>query len=339
LAQRVWTTVLGGYHRPRYLRHALRDVERGTLPFGEAEERVREAVSQVVGVQVASGMRYVVDGMLDWHDIFRPFVESWRNVYPDGLLRYFDNNFFYRIPVFREEPEPSRFVLAPRVKAFRHLAEPAELKVVVPGPLTLVLLSKNESGLSKEELAISIARILNMELRLAVEAGAGAVQVDEPILSDPYLGEEDLGLLGDLIRETLRGVEAFKMVATYFGVPGEKAYRALVDLDVDAIALPLTEGPKRILELLKRHGDGGKVPILGVVEARNIYDDDYQKVLDVVREATRLTSSEEVGLSTSAWLDLIPFTYSLRKTVILGLYAESVARELGLTYVSPSRIV
>jgi 5-methyltetrahydropteroyltriglutamate--homocysteine methyltransferase len=329
---------LGGYHRPRFLRHALRDVERGHIAFGEAEEKIKMAVAEVIGVQIASGMRFVVDGMLDWHDIFRPFVESWRNVYPDGLLRYFDNNFFYRIPVFKGEPEPSKFILAPRVKAFKSLAEPSKFKVIAPGPLTFVKLSRNESGLRDEELAFSIAKVLNIEVRLATESGADAVQLDEPILTDPYLKSDDVDILNELVDEVFKGVSAFKVLATYFGVPNENAYNKIIETGVDAIAISTVERPKAFFDLIKRFGTGGKVPVLGVVDSRNIYDDDYKRVRELIETFIKTEDSEEIAITTSSWLDLIPFTYSLRKTIILGRYAEMLARDLGLELLGPFEI-
>ncbi len=339
MAIKAWSSVLGGFHRPRFLRHALRDVEKGTLPLGLEEELLKVATAEVIGAQLASGMRYVTDGMLDWHDIFRPFVEAWRNVYPDGLLRYFDNNFFYRIPIFRGEPEPSKPILAPRVRAFKELIEPAEMKVVIPGPLTFTLLSKNESELPKEELAKSIAKALNMELKEAVEAGAKAVQVDEPILIDPYLSLDDINIIDDLFKVLFEGVDAFKILAFYFGVPKKDIYERILNLNVDALVLPLAENPKGFLNLVKEHGCGDKIPVLGIVNARNIYDDDYQHVKDLVKESLNTLKTEEVGFTTSSWLDLIPYRYSLRKTTILGKYSEILSKELGFDYINPLKII
>ena len=336
---KAWSSVLGGFHRPRFLRHTLRDVEKGSLPLGLEEEFLKVATAEVIGAQLASGMRYVTDGMLDWHDIFRPFVEVWRNVYPDGLLRYFDNNFFYRIPVFRDEPEPSRPVLAPRVRAFKELVEPADLKVVIPGPLTFTLLSKNESELSKEELARSIARVLNMELKEAVQAGATAIQVDEPILIDPYLGPDDINIIYDLFKALFEEINTFKILAFYFGVPKKDIYEKILNLNINAIALPLAENPRGFLNLIKNLGCDDKIPILGIINARNIYDDDYQHTKDLVKEFISILKTEEIGFTTSSWLDLIPYRYSLRKTILLGEYSEKLSNELGFDYVNPLKII
>ncbi len=339
LVIKSWSMVLGGYHRPRFLRHALRDVERGHIPYGEAENLTKLATAEVIGTQVAAGLKYVVDGMLDWHDIFRPFVDSWRNVYPDGLLRYFDNNFFYRIPVFKEEPEPSRLVLAPRVKAFRDLVEPAEMKVIVPGPLTFISLSKNESDMKTEELMLSVARILNMELKEAVSAGATLVQVDEPILSDPYLASADIEILNDVLEELFKGVNARKVLAIYFGIPTPEVYKKVIETKVDILSIPIVENPKGSIDLVQKYGLGEKVPALGIVDSRNIYDDDFNKVLSLISEFVRNDNVEEVVFTTSSWLDLIPFRYSLRKTIILGEVGEEVSEKLNFEYENPLKVV
>lgn len=334
---RIWSMVLGGYPRSRRARHALRDYERGAIAYGEAEERVIEAGLIVIGVQLASGNLYIVDGMVDWHDPFRPFVEAWRNAYPDGLLRYFDNNFFYRIPVFTDDPEPSRLVLAPRVLRFRELVEPAQLKVVVPGPVTFALMSRREADMSVEELAESIARILSMEVREAVKAGASLVQIDEPMLTDPEASRDQAVLAAELASRIASEAGARSALALYFDVPKPEVYEALLDSKVDMLILDVADAPTRALELLKSKGFGGHTPGLGLINARQIYDDRYSLVASALKELIGSIDSEELAVTTTTWLDLIPFRYSIRKTYLLGLYTERLAAELGLEHVTPLR--
>src|SRR6266536_1997719 len=63
-------------------------------------------------------------------------------------------------------------------------------KVSVTGPHSLVKRIRNEYYPSEEAFALDIARIMNLELRELVKAGATDVQIDEPY----YSGfPEDLG--------------------------------------------------------------------------------------------------------------------------------------------------
>jgi len=337
----LWAAVLGGYPRGRLARYAMRDLDSGSVEPYKALLDLERASSLVVGAQLASGMRFVVDGMLDWHDIFRPFAESWRNVYLDGIIRYFDNNFFYRIPVFRGEPEPQRLVLPGRVRALSLLAEPAGIKVVIPGPLTMTKLGRNESGIEDEELVQRVAAALSIEAREAARAGASLIQVDEPYLTDADATPDHARLAVEafnaIAREVRGETNAKISIALYFNAPRRDIYQEVLEAKADYISVDIADSPERSLKLLSEASCGDAKPILGVIDARRIYDDDYERIKDYVKRALSACKySEEMGLTTSTWLDLVPLRFSLRKTMLLGLYMEMIARDFGLEALIPT---
>ena len=309
-------------------RHALRDYERGVMARPDLEEVLVASHSEVIGAQKAAGLPIVVDGMIDWHDIFRPFVRSWRNVAVDGLLRYFDNNFFYRIPVFVGEPDVIEPVLPPRVRLYAPLAHPAGLKVVVPGPVTLARLSRNRSGIDDAELADKIASALRVEVEGAFREGAAMVQVDEPFLADVDATRDDAVLAIDLLGKIVSGYEDKSILAVYFNFPEKGIYDVLLDAPTRYVALDIADYPQRALEVIENKGFGGHVPALGVIHARRIYDDDLEEALAWARRVLS-DGIEEVVFTTSSWLDLIPHRYSLRKTILLGRLVELAAEKLG----------
>jgi 5-methyltetrahydropteroyltriglutamate--homocysteine methyltransferase len=327
---RVWASPLGGYPRSRVVRRALRDYERGLLGYGELERVVGEATAVIIGSQLSSGVSHVVDGMVDWHDMFRPFVESWRNVTVSGLLRYFDNNFFYRIPVFTGEPEANKLVWAPRVRRYAPLAEPSGFKIVVPGPITFTLMSTNKSGYSDSELAEAIARLLAGEVKAAVEAGASMVQVDEPILTDPDT-IRDMAVLAVELVNSIVGVAggAKTVLALYFDVPKSDVYDVILDVKANCISVDVMDAPERALKLLESKGFGGHCGVLGLINSRVIYDDPLDKLVDLAVSIARSSGVEELGVTTTTWLDLIPYSYSLRKTHLLGVLSSKVSERIG----------
>jgi len=323
----VWGMVLGGYPRSRMARHTLRDVERGRADPARAYASLIAAHAEVIGAQKAAGLPVVVDGMIDWHDILRPFATSWRNVAVNGLLRYFDNNFFYRIPVFVGEPDLTDPVLAPRAALYAPLADPAKLKIVVPGPLTFARLSRNKSEYSFEELAEKIASALRAEVERAVDNGASMIQVDEPFLGDVDATPDDARLAAELVSKIVEGHEENSVTAVYFAPPNPKVYRELLEVRTKYLALDLVDLRERSLKLVKEEGWGGHIPVLGLIDARRIYDDNLEAAAETALEAAQ--GAEEVVLTTSTWLDLIPFRYALRKTTLLGLLVERVAKKAG----------
>lgn len=327
---RIWASPLGGFSRNRVLRRALRDYEKGLLGYGELEELITYSSLVIIGAQISAGMSYVVDGMLDWHDMFRPFVSVWRNVTPTSLLRYFDNNFFYRVPLFTDKPEAATYIWAPRVRKLARFAEPAGFKVVLPGPVTFVLMSKNESGLKQEELAESIAEILATEARLATEAGAALIQVDEPMLTDPEVNPDFAVLASELVSKITSAVGTSKTVlALYYGAPRPDVYEKLIDARVSCISVDVGDAPGMYTELLTSKGFGSHCAILGLVNSRTLYDEPLNALLELAIKILREYGGEEVGITTTTWLDLIPYDHSLVKVKTLDLVADRLASLLG----------
>ncbi len=326
---RIWGMVLGGYPRNKVARYALRDRERGTIEYGRVEEEIISVGSAIIGVQLASGFPLVVDGMIDWHDIFRPFVESWRNVTPTGLLRYFDNNFFYRIPVFIDDPEPTNPILAPRVKRFLPLAEPASIKIVIPGPVTLVRMSQNKTGLSDSELIERVTALLADEAKNAAKAGASFIQIDEPFLADIDATVDDAQIAVDMASRIKAKAGVPVALSVYFNVPETSVYEVLAKSQVDYLGIDVIDAPDRGQALVTSIPDIKPVLMLGVVDARRIYDDDFNKITKIVGGIVDKVSVKELVLTTSTWLDLIPYKYAIRKTRLLGELVEHVARALG----------
>jgi 5-methyltetrahydropteroyltriglutamate--homocysteine methyltransferase len=335
---KLWGAVLGGYPRSIHARHEMRDLEKGESTYLDHEIKIALISSAVIGSQVASGLRYVTDGMLDFHDIFRPFLESWRNVSITGLLRYFDNNFFYRIPVFTAEPDIESFVWPKRIRAYSKAAYPSAIKVVIPGPLSLVLMGKNQSGLSKEDLAYSISSILAMEAEKAEKAGAGIIQIDEPILSDHEITKEDADLAKDLISNIVKRVNIPTTLSVYFDIPKKEVYEKLIDTKVKYLSLDVMDSPSRFLDLIKSQGFSDKKPVLGLIDARRIHDDDYSKIKEILINIIKM-ENEEIGVTTTTWFDVIPYNFAIRKTYLLGSYLEKIANELNAEFINPIKEV
>lgn len=320
--------VLGGYPRSARLRKALRRLEeKGEAELTEVQRIIYEETLVVVGAQLGAGMYSVVDGMLDWHDPLRPFAEAWRGVYIDGLLRWFDNNFFYRIPVFVEEPDPKRLVLAPRVRMLRSiLPDWARIRVVVPGPYTFTKLSKNRTGRDDRELMGLIAKLLAEEVRRAVEAGASVVQVDEPMFADVDAKPDEASEAVEAINTMFKVAgSAETRLAIPYNVPSPDVYERILDVKARTIILDFVDAFERGLKLVKEKGVGGHELGAGIIEARNIYIEPYERFASQLDAIISVYNGDRLLITTSAWLDLIPLHYAIEKTKILGCYTARYA--------------
>lgn len=324
--------VLGGYPRSERVRKTLRRFEeKAEEGFIDVSRVVWEDTLLVVGAQLGAGLSTIVDPVIDWHDPLRPFAEAWRNVAVDGLLRWFDNNFFYRIPVFTDMPDPKRLVTPPRVIQLRKiLPRFTRLKIVLPGPVTFARLSKNMTGRSLEELAAEIASILAREAEKAAEAGAAVVQVDEPFLADIDATPEDAVLAAELASRILSAAAAkgaSTRLAIPYNVPEPQIYEELLDVKADYIVLDMVDNPAKALQLLEAKGLGIHGLGAGIIQARDIYPDNYEKIKEALDKALETTKAENLLITTSAWLDLIPLNYAIEKTRIVARIAERYRAE------------
>ena len=312
--------VLGGFPRSSRARKALRALEEGSAHPSDVERIALEENIALAWLQVGAGLSMVSDPVIEWHDMFRPFVEAWRGCFAGGLLRFFDNNFFYRVPIFVEMPSPAKLVLKPRVLALlERLPKWVKLKVVVPGPVTFAKMSRAPPGASFEEFAEALAKLLSEEVKAATEAGAKAVEVDEPWLVDVDASVDDASLAVELFNKYFAKLGIETVLATYFAPPSPEVWRALCEAKASYLAIDVADSPKRAVEALRKALPEGLA--LGIVQARDLVDPPLERlaeVLDLAKDCKRL------AVTTSSWLDLLPFDSAIDKVRKLA----SIAREL-----------
>jgi 5-methyltetrahydropteroyltriglutamate--homocysteine methyltransferase len=299
-------TSAGSYPRigdaPETQRHrrAYAQQERGEISAAEWRAVEDEAATEVVREQTAIGLDVVTDGQVRWYDPISHLARHCENVQINGLLRYFDTNFYFRQPVVsgpirRREPVLRREFEVARAATDR------VVKAVLTGPYSLACGSILEGGYrNRRELARAYAHVLAEEVGDLVHAGAALIQVDEPhLLRNPEhanLVHEGLATLA-----AARG-RAHLALYTFFG-DALPLWDELMAMPVDLIGLDLTYGPK----LVDRIAEAGapRVLVLGAVDGRNTKletRDALFRILDRVLPALR----EPVGLGPSCGLELLP---------------------------------
>lgn len=88
--------VPGIYPRSESLVQATRDLARGRTTEPAVEAHRQEDRRRLLAVQRESGLMPFADGMLDWQDMFRPFVDASDGLVVGTLVRFLDSNTFYR---------------------------------------------------------------------------------------------------------------------------------------------------------------------------------------------------------------------------------------------------
>jgi len=227
----------------------------------DAYERARE---EVVGVQEDAGLDLVTEGQLRWDDMIAHPLAVADNVETRGIVRYYNNNNFYREPVVTGDLEASGDVAA-ELDAAAGLTD-ADLQAVLPGPYSLADLATDEHYGDEAAFLDAIADFL------AAEAGQFP-DVDTLFLLEPSLVENAPGEGADeraseAIDKVASAIDANVVAHTYWGSIEEKVYAHLMDADVDAIGFDLIADHEQTVYNVQEYGTKGDVA-LGLVDGQN----------------------------------------------------------------------
>lgn len=278
---------------------ALRDRgEKGDADVRMAEDHMAALALQA---QQEAGIDIVTDGLTRWHDPVSHLAGKLGGTQINGLLRYFDTNFYFRQPVVHGKIERTQPLVVEEFKwAAQKSAQP--VKPVLTGPYTLTRLSlKNGEPEKPGTLLTSYAEALGSEVRELAGAGARLIQIDEPALAR-Y--PEDRRVACDALR-LIAGQKgrAELGLAVYFG-DSAPLYSALQTLPFDVLILDFTYSPT-LPEVIE--AEGSTIALgFGVLDGRNTRLEDP---VGVTRQLERMLShvkSERNYLTTSCGLEYLP---------------------------------
>lgn len=302
----IATTVVGSFPKPPdegvpfRLRQTLHAVERGEADEADVRRAQDDLVREVIREQQDAGLDIVTDGQVRWDDILTPFARAMAGFEIGGLLRWFDNNVYYRRPVC---VGPIEWRGPATVEDFRFAQSSTDLpvKAVLPGAVTFARLAVDEHYGSRESFVLAIARVLAQEAFELEAAGATFIQIDEPALLD---APEDLAVAkraAEIVTGELRSART--VLATYYG-DAKRLGAELFELPVDGFGLDLVAGPEN-LELLASAGEGKKIQA-GVVDARNTKLEDVDELTRRVEALASSVGADALCISPSCGLEFLP---------------------------------
>lgn len=283
------------------LRRAIahHDVGEGT----DAEVRAAEdrLILLALKEQQISGLDIFTDGLIRWNDPVSHLAGKLQGVRINGLLRFFDTNFYFRQPVICGKVERlGPLVVNEFVWAAKKSRQP--VKPVVTGPCTLAHLSICEVGsVTKGDLIMAFAEALATEVAELVGAGARLIQVDEPALlkrpSEMTLAREALTLIAS------RKGEAELALAVYFG-DAAPVYSELQALPVDTLVLDFTYSSE-LPNVIQNEGSAKQLA-LGVLDGRNTKIEDESATVRLIEPVLAKVNLARSYLTTSCSLEYLP---------------------------------
>lgn len=295
---------------------ATRDLERGRVTSDRVDDAYRADRETFLDAQRAAGLDFLSDGLLRWQDLFRPLVDGSDGLEARVLVRWFDNNSFYRAPEVAGEPrlgDVPAWVLQDGIPEPRVATLPSPYlfsRVAMGGgtPDDLMI------GLAADVLAPAVARM--------AEAGHRLVHLEEPWI--PYAGIEEGSWSSferavGIVRDAADG--AVVVLHAYYGDAAPHADR-LRRLPVDAVGIDFVE---TALDALPSPWETGLVA--GCLDGRSSVLEDPAAVAAFVRRAAERLEPSALYVTSGSELELAGPEVAPRKLAVLGQVASRLREE------------
>jgi 5-methyltetrahydropteroyltriglutamate--homocysteine methyltransferase len=291
------------------IRKVLHRFDKSEIGATELDQAYDEVTKRVVHEQTESGIDLPTDGQIRWDDILTPLAAGAEGFTINGLIRWFDNNVYYRKPVIVGKVGWRAPVAAERYR-FATTLTTEPVKAVLPAPYSFMKLSENRHYRQDRELLEDLVSLLRAETKALIDAGAKHIQFDDPCLQ---FHPEHVSMAADALNTVVKELKATFWLCFYFGSV-EKIAPKFGEFQVDVVAVDCVSVPTN-REHLMRLGKS-QTPCFGLIDARNIK---LESEGALKREYDRIGSQHpDAFISTSCGLEFLPHRNALEKTRLLG---------------------
>ncbi len=292
----------GLFPRSKKIREALRSFQKKKIDLKEMKEIYEEEAKKYVEIQKDIGCYFISDGLLMWQDLLRPLC-NYDGIKEGTLIRWFETNFFYRMPIVNDriqlkEPVLKDFYCINALKGVEGSV------IAFPDPLTFALLSENLYYSSIKDLVEDLAKVMVEDIAIASkEVGTKNLLVLSPVL---YYNV-DLSLLKDFF-ERLSSIGS--RIILHLSFVKRLNSKELHGLDFDLLSVDLCFGDR---EALIKELDFRSLG-LGLIDTlTSLIEDPNYLFKEVSRIKAGIRALKEIFVTNSSDLDLLPYEVALEK--------------------------
>jgi len=295
MAELVSTTP-GLYPLPDWAKRDLEDLkghQKHDLIDGSEDEEVVDvydrARAEVLEQQLDADLDLVVEGQLRWDDMLAHPLAVAEGVDTRGIVRYYDNNNFYREPVVVDDLAPSGDVAAELEAAGEHTDDVA---AVLPGPYTLADLATDEHYGDEADFLDAVAEFLAGEAALFPDVELLTLLEPSLVASPPADGlDERASAAIDTVADA---IDAEVAVQPVYGALEERVYAHLLDADVDAVGFDLVSDHDANAYNAQEYGATDDV-LLGLVDGQNTLVETPETIRERVEWFQEQTPAADYG--------------------------------------------
>jgi 5-methyltetrahydropteroyltriglutamate--homocysteine methyltransferase len=324
------TTVVGSYSIPEWLERAKTDYFQRRMSREYLDQIHDVVIKAAIKDQELAGIDIVSDGELRRDNMIDHFTSRMPGVEIDQRAKpYF---YDYYESVVRHKLPMGPLHLADELEFVRENTS-RPIKFSVTGPFSLMRRIKNEFYGTDQELAADIARVMNLELKALVAAGADYIQADEPYFSG---FPEDIGWGIEVINTLFDGVNARKGLhicyGNRYGKPNfEGNYRylfpAVLEARIDQLTLEFARKGFDDLDLLKQYPFPFELGV-GVVDVKSAEVESPDLVASRLRRVLEYLPPERVFVNPDCGLRHVPQDAAFGKLKNMVEGVEIVRAEL-----------
>jgi 5-methyltetrahydropteroyltriglutamate--homocysteine methyltransferase len=325
------TAVVGSYSMPGWLERVKNDYLQRKLSRHDLDEIHDMAVKAAIKDQEVAGVDIVSDGELRRDNMIDHFTARLPGVEVDAASKRFYYDFYDCVVRGRLPTGPVGLV--DELRFLRRFTD-RRAKISITGPHSLVKRIRNAHYPTEEAFALDIARVMNVELRELVRAGATDIQIDEPY----YSGfPEDVGWAVRAVNALVDGVGArLSLHVCYgnrYGKPSwEGSYRylfpAILESRVHQLTLEFARRGDEDVRLFKEF-DPPFTLGLGVIDVKAHAIETPALVAERIRAALDLVAAPRLAVNPDCGLVHLPRDVAFAKLGAMVEGARIVRKELG----------
>ncbi|MBI2650878.1 hypothetical protein HYX01_00195 [Candidatus Woesearchaeota archaeon] len=294
-------------------------------------ERILEKETQnLISIQETSGLNYITDGQLFWHDFLRPIAQALSlhsensNADENPVTRQIYTNTFYRKPLILQKiKNPKKPLIS---KDFFDIIPKNKRKAILPSPFSLVYLSdgmhRNENGTLNEdvfaELLVDAALALNEEAkRLEKDSDVSFIQFNEPCMCYANEAENFFDDINNALEAAVNGLKAITSLHLYNG-DASKFFPQILKFPVKRIGIDAysTDLSKFANNSFKKFLE------LGIVNSKNSLIEEPEAIAEYGKQVLKKINPEGLALVPNRPLELVPQHIAIEKIKSLAKGAE-----------------
>ncbi len=320
------TTTIGSFPQTAEVRRSRAQYHSGEISKESYEAEMDAFIAYAVGVQDGLGLDMVVHGEFERTDMVEYFAQKMEGFAftENGWVQSFGSRCVRPPIIIGDISRAAPMTVREFIVAQSMTTKP--VKGMLTGPVTIINWSYPRTDISQREIAYQIALALGDEIHDLEQAGARAVQVDEPALREGLpLSPADHGAYLSW------AVDAFKLT-TAKALPETQIHthmcysefgqimEAINALDADVISIENARSDDATLRGLAAYGypravGPGVYDIHSPVIPEVVFIKDKLVAFLQHLDPQRLWVNPDCGLKTRAWDEVIPALQNMMKAV------------------------